>query len=472
MTRLVRWQLLIFTVVTVVGISVMALSFLRIPDKLGIGRYQVTVELEDTGGLYASSNVTYRGATIGRVTAVDVTRTGARATLDLDADVKVPNDSRADVHSRSAIGEQYLDLVPPNLTGPYLRDGDVIAQEQTSIPQDVGPLIESVNKTLQDIPRDQLGSLLDASYDAFSGADPAMRTLLDSVHGLAKDAEGNLVSITTLIKDMEPLLNSQAVTSDAIRTWAAKLKTLSAQASRTDGRIRTILKQGTPAMGQVNALFQQMQPTLPILLANLVSLGKVGVTYNPSLEQILVVLPQGVAALATIAVPNMDGTDRGFLSFNTSTLNSSPPCTTGFLPASERRDGSAVDSPPRTDQDLYCAVPQNSQTAVRGARNLPCMDTPGKRAPTVAMCKSDQEYRPLGNNPWIGNPTPTTDNPQLDAEITPSSSTSGPKVSVAPYDPGTGTVRTRDGTTFTQTDLRAGITGKDATWQTMLTPAA
>lgn len=472
MTRLIRWQLLIFTIVTVVGISVMAMSFLRVPDKFGIGRYQVSVDLTETGGLYASSNVTYRGSTIGRVTAVEVTGTGARATLDLDADVKVPRDSRADVHSRSAIGEQYLDLVPPNLRGPYLRDGDVIAERQTSIPQDVGPLIESVNKTLQDIPRDQLSNLLDESYDAFSGADPAMRTLLDSVHGLSKDAEGNLVPITTLIKDIEPLLTSQAVTSDAIRTWAANLKTLSAQTVRTDDRIGNILARGAPAMGQVNALFQQMQPTLPILLANLVSLGKVGVTYNPSLEQILVVLPQGVAALATIAVPNMDGTDRGFLSFNTSTLNSSPPCTTGFLPASERRDGSAVDSPPRTDQDLYCAVPQNSQTAVRGARNLPCMDTPGKRAPTVTMCKSDQQYHPLGNNPWIGNPTPTTDNPQLNAEISPSSSNSDAKVSVAPYDPGTGRVRTRDGTTFTQSDLRAGATGKDATWQTMLTPAA
>lgn len=472
MTRLVRWQLLIFTVVTVVGISVMAVSFMRIPDKLGVDRYQVSVDLEDTGGLYASSNVTYRGSTIGRVTAVDVTRTGARATLDLDADVKVPRDSRADVHSRSAIGEQYLDLVPPGLRGPYLRDGDVIAEEKTSIPQDVGPLIESVNRALQDIPRDQLSNLLDTSYEAFSGADPSMRKLLDSVHALSKDADGNLVSITTLVKDIEPLLNSQAVTSDSIRTWAANLKTLSAQTTRTDNRIRTIVRRGAPAMGQVNALFQQLQPTLPILLANLVSLGQVGVTYNPSLEQILVVLPQGVAALATIAVPNMDGTDRGFLSFNTSTLNSSPPCTTGFLPASQRRDGSAVDAPPRTAEDLYCAVPQNSQTAVRVARNLPCMNKPCKRAPTVTMCKSDEEYKPLGNNPWIGNPTPTTDNPQLTAEITPSSATGDAKVSVAPYDPGTGVVRTRDGTTFTQSDLRAGTTGKEPTWQTMLTPAA
>ena len=64
MTRLIRWQLLIFSVVTVVGISVMAMSFLRVPDKFGIGRYQVSVDLPETGGLYASSNVTYRGSRV------------------------------------------------------------------------------------------------------------------------------------------------------------------------------------------------------------------------------------------------------------------------------------------------------------------------------------------------------------------------------------------------------------------------
>ena len=43
-------------------------------------------------------------------------------------------------------------------------------------------------------------------------------------------------------------------------------------------------------------------PTLPIVLANLVSIGEVAVTYQPSLEQLLVLLPQGTATTQAIGV--------------------------------------------------------------------------------------------------------------------------------------------------------------------------
>src|SRR4029450_6476540 len=68
--------------------------------------------------------------------------------------------------------------------------------------------------------------------------------------------------------------------------------------------------------------------------------------------------------------------------------------------------------------DVYCRIAQDSPfTAVRGARNYPCLTVPGKRAPTVKMCESDEQYVPLndGNN-WKGDPNATLsgqDIPQL-----------------------------------------------------------
>ena len=48
------------------------------------------------------------------------------------------------------------------------------------------------------------------------------------------------------------------------------------------------------------------------------------------------------------------------------------------------------------------------------------MMKPGKRAPTVKICKSPYPYRPLGTNPWYGNPTPTTNNGATGGPIQPS----------------------------------------------------
>lgn len=472
-TRFVRWQLTIFSFLTVVSLVIMAVWFMRIPAVVGIGRYTLAVELADTGGLYVSSNVTYRGQTVGRVKEVNLVDNGGgvEAVLSMDSSVKVPMESRAEVHSRSAIGEQYIDFVPKSTAGPYYSNGDTIPVDRTSVPQDIAPLLDTVNKSLELVPQDKLDTLINESYDAVAGSDQNTARLLDSANKLIKDANGNVTSITTLINDLGPVLNSQAVSSDAIRTWAANLADLSSQVAGNDAAVRGVLQQSPSAVGEVNALFQQLQPTLPILMANLVSLGQVGVTYNPGLEQILVVVPQGVSALATMAVPNMNGRKEGFLSFNTTTLNSSPPCTTGFLPASERRDMSAVDAPPRTDDALYCAIPQNSDNAVRGARNLPCMATPGKRAPTVDICKSAEDYKPLGTNPWVGDPTPTVGNPLAGQVQLPEGS--GAPVATARYHPATGEYIGSDGALYTQSNLGNSQQpeGGAPEWQQLMNPA-
>ena len=56
-----------------------------------------------------------------------------------------------------------------------------------------------------------------------------------------------------------------------------------------------MLQNGGPAADEARQLFERLQPTLPVLLANLVSVGEVAVTYQPGIEQLLVLLPQGVA---------------------------------------------------------------------------------------------------------------------------------------------------------------------------------
>ena len=48
MTRFVRMQLIVFTIVSVVAALIVALAYLRLPSLLfGVGRYTVTVELPE-----------------------------------------------------------------------------------------------------------------------------------------------------------------------------------------------------------------------------------------------------------------------------------------------------------------------------------------------------------------------------------------------------------------------------------------
>jgi ABC-type transporter Mla subunit MlaD len=73
LTRFVRIQLTIFAILTVVGLAVMGGTYVGVPALLGIGRYEVTVELAATGGLYQNANVAYRGTNVGVVREVRLT---------------------------------------------------------------------------------------------------------------------------------------------------------------------------------------------------------------------------------------------------------------------------------------------------------------------------------------------------------------------------------------------------------------
>ncbi|OZG28872.1 mammalian cell entry protein [Williamsia sp. 1138] len=474
LSRFIRIQLVIFSALTMVAVVTMAVKYLQVPTLAGWGTYTVRAEFTSTGGLYPTANITYRGTQIGKVEKIDITPSGVQATMKLSSDTPVPADLNADVHSRSAIGEQFIDLVPRNDNEPYLRDGDLIGLDRTSVPQEVGPLIDTVNTSLDALPRDQLQTVVDESYLAFNNAGPTWQRLLDSTHAVVEDAATNLQPITGLIDGAAPLLGAIEASDPAIRQWSGNVKSLTGQLAGSDATVRHLITSGKPALDESTKLFQQLKPTAPILLANLVSLGQVAVTYNASLEQLLVILPLGAAAMDTITYPNRSGNKAGYLSFNLN-LNLPEPCTVGFLPASERRSAAAVDSPVRTPESLYCALPQDDQNASRGARNYPCMDKPGKRAPTVDICKSDQTYKPVGTNPWIGDPRPYVDNPlydQLASTVAGGRPAGAPAVGTASYDPATGSYVGSDGKSYKQADVATNDdpNRKETSWQTMMTP--
>src|SRR5690242_15560454 len=148
LSRPVWIQLAILATITVVSVGVMAFGFVKVPALLGFGRYTVTVQLPAAGGLYPTSVVTYRGTEIGRVRSVDVTRDGVDAVLTLDSDIAVPSPVSAAVHSRSAVGEQFLELTPDSGATGTLRNGDVIGVDRVRIPADIGNLLDATNKAL------------------------------------------------------------------------------------------------------------------------------------------------------------------------------------------------------------------------------------------------------------------------------------------------------------------------------------
>lgn len=484
LSRRTRIQLVVFAAVSLIAGTIMFFAYMQVPTVFfGVDRYSVTVQLPQAGGLYPGGNVTYRGVEIGRVQTVRLNQTGAEAVLQLDSDVHVPADLDAQVHSVSAVGEQYVELLPRTAKGPSLKDGDVIALDRTYVPPDINSLLEATNRGLSAIPRDNLKTVVDEGYSAFGGVGPDLSRLVKGTTDLAIDARKNLDALTTLIDQSKPLLDSQTRSSDSVQAWAAHLATITSQLRNNDSAVAGILQRGGPAADQGRQLIDRLNPTLPIVLANLVSVGQVGVTYRDNLEGLLVELPQGAADIQAVGVANRNTKQDylgAYLSFNLN-LGWPPACTTGFLPPQQQRDASYEDYPEPPKGDFYCRIPQDSMLNVRGARNYPCETRPGKRAPTVKMCESDQAYVPLNDGwNWKGDPNATYTGQGV-PQYRPGEEPPGqappplppgpppPPIAAFQYDPATGMYVGPDGHTYTPAELGRGA-AKEQSWQSMLMP--
>jgi phospholipid/cholesterol/gamma-HCH transport system substrate-binding protein len=424
LTRIIRIQLVLFTILTVIALVALGWYYLELPRLVGIGQYTLYADLPASGGLYKTGNVTYRGIEIGKVTDVEPTEHGARATMTISDSYKIPVDASANVHSVSAIGEQYLDLVSTGNPRQYLRDGQTITTG--TVPSEVGPALDAANKGLAVLPQEKISSLLDEASQAVGGLGPSLQHLVDSTTNIASDLKDNLGPVNDVVQHSSPILDSQVNSGDAIGRWARNLNIIGAQVAGQDPALRSGLEQAAPTLDAVTNVFTNVHDTLPQTLANLEIVIDLLKRYHKNAEQLLVSFPQGAAVAQTstifpgygllhfalgaaiagvaaslvtapivpLAVPPGTFTD----------LNSPPPCLTGFLPASQWRSPADTSIAP-LPTGLYCRIPQDFQgNDVRGARNLPCVDVPGKRAATPIECRSNQPYVPLGTNPWYGDP--------------------------------------------------------------------
>src|ERR1700754_2060388 len=235
LTRFIKTQLIVFAALTLAALVALGWYYLRIPSQLGVGQYRLVAELPASGGLYRTSNVTYRGIQIGRVTKVEPTKHGARATLSIDSRYKIPIDASANVHSVSAIGEQYLDLVSTGNPGKFFAPGQTITKG--TVPSEIGPALDAANRGLSVLPKKKIASLLNETSLAVGGLGPALQRLRASPQYPVGAFATHITDVNDIIQNSGPILDSQVNSGDAIERWARNLNRLAAQSAANDQHV-------------------------------------------------------------------------------------------------------------------------------------------------------------------------------------------------------------------------------------------
>ncbi|MDX6239077.1 MAG: phospholipid/cholesterol/gamma-HCH transport system substrate-binding protein [Kribbellaceae bacterium] len=372
-TRGVRLQLMVFLLITVVGVAYVGAKYAQVDQLIIKSSYTVSASFAESGGIFTGAEVTYRGQPIGRVGKLKLLPDGVEVNLDIDKKTKVPNDLVAVVANRSAIGEQYVDLQPRRDTGPYLQDHSKIDRKDTKIPIDTTELLLNLDQLVNSVDRNSLRTTVKELGDALRGKGTDLQKIIDSSGLLINDADANILQTIKLINDGNTVLATQVASGDAIKTWAKNLALLSDTLVSSDADLRSVIDNGSAATEQLTALISENRADIAVLLGNLLTTSELTAVRLDAVEQLLVVYPQVV--MGGYVVPAKDSTGHYDAHFGLVLGLTPAACRAGYGGTDKRVPQDTTSKPANTKAS--CTAPPSSGVDVRGSQNKP---TPSSRS--------------------------------------------------------------------------------------------
>ena len=325
--------------------------------------------------------------------------------MRLNSGTPVPDNVTATVKSVSAVGEQYIDLVPPEAPSrATLRNGATIGQDRTAIGQDISGLLEEADKLVSSVGNSRLQDLLRETFKAFNGSGPELARLIQSSRLLVDEANANYGQVTQLIDQAGPFLDAQIRSGDDIKSLADGLARFTGELANADPQVRSVLQTVPGSADAANDDVHGIRPTFPVLAANLANFGRIGVIYRKSLEQALVIFPALMAALRHRR--RRRARRRGRQARLQDRPQDPPPCIDG-LHSRRRRSGRrptprcATCPPTCTARPRRTIRPWSAARATTRARS-----SPASGHPPIQLCRDPKGYVPIGSNPWRGPPVP------------------------------------------------------------------
>jgi len=366
LTRSTRLKVLAFALVAVLALGYAGFHYANLGRYFGTrGYYVVRLELADGGGIYPNADVTYRGVPVGRVGALRITANGIEADLDIsDAAPPIPARLQAAIADLSAVGEEYVDLRPQVAQGPYLANGSVLPQRYSQLPLPVTSLLTSVNALATSLPLGSLRALTNELATGFAGQGSNLQSVVDGNGALVRAAYATLPQTSKLIRDSRTVLETQIAEGDSLDAFGHNALLLARQLAGSNTSLRKLISAGPQAAAQVADLLAESNPSLAVLIANLLTTSEVTLTRGKALDELLSVLPADIAIGSTVI--NGKGARFGIAL----TFFSPLPCTTGYG-GTVYRNGLDTSPAPPLNSAAGCTLPASSGVDVRGSAHAP-----------------------------------------------------------------------------------------------------
>jgi phospholipid/cholesterol/gamma-HCH transport system substrate-binding protein len=280
----------------------LGLSYLMANQVLSIlqDRYSVYAIFPDAGGVFTNQEVTYRGITVGQVGAMEVVEDGVSIELAIDKEFdQIPKeDIEARVMFKSAVGEQFVDLLPATDDGPYLEHKDVIPKEQNTIPVSTQALLATLEAVLRGVPPEDLKGAVDALGIGLTGRGPDLATIIESSANLAELFARRAPEVQGLLRNGSKVGRSFVESRREFATAIHELVTVSESLSNSTDDLEKLLKSTNIASDELVRLLNEHKTAVNEFLIEFAEVNELQAQHAGDLNGLFLSLPDALDSVA------------------------------------------------------------------------------------------------------------------------------------------------------------------------------
>ena len=333
---------------------IVMMSFKVLPTVLA-RTYSIYGIFSAAGGVAPNQEVTYRGVQVGRVGKMTLTEDAVRIEMVIGSNYKIPREgTTARVLFKSAVGEQFIDLLPVADDAPFFRRGDVIPLERTSIPVQIETLLRELDGVLKSIDPQALGTLIHEAGQGLTGHGKDLRDAILALDVLTRIGAARSDEIGGLIGSGADIQESFNSTREDFVSGARSLRAVLEVLEARRAELERTLKATAALDTEIIALLDHRRAELNRILADLGTVVRISHAHLGDLDKTLTYLGPFLGdAVKAFSAP--------YYVFNLVTNLEKPPCP--YDPSSRPVRDVTDDSPQQSETDFECAPGSTATTA-------------------------------------------------------------------------------------------------------------
>jgi phospholipid/cholesterol/gamma-HCH transport system substrate-binding protein len=245
-----------------------------LPGGPGTGSEKMTiyVQMPDTLALNVNSRVRVADVYVGRVRSIELKNWVATLTLDMQPDVKLPQNSLAKIGQTSLLGSQHVQLdPPPDPSSQLLKTGDTIPLKNSSAFPTTERVLASVATILQGGGIPNLEVVQTEINNLLTGRADQIREFLNRLDTFTDELNQQRNDITRAIDSTNRLLTIVANRSNTLDRVLTEFPPLLKHFAET----RDLFADAVQSLGRIsNAADAALAPTSDNLNTNLANLQR------------------------------------------------------------------------------------------------------------------------------------------------------------------------------------------------------